>query len=61
MEAPRPGSDERRTEEFLARVHAGQRVEVADWMPDTYRRLNIKFIEMHANSEVMGGLPHGGG
>ncbi len=57
MEAPRPGSDERRTEEFLARVHAGQRVEVADWMPDTYRRLNIKFIEMHANSEVMGALP----
>jgi ring-1,2-phenylacetyl-CoA epoxidase subunit PaaA len=26
-------------------------------MPDTYRQLNIKFIEMHANSEIMGALP----
>jgi ring-1,2-phenylacetyl-CoA epoxidase subunit PaaA len=26
-------------------------------MPDTYRQMNIKFIEMHANSEIMGALP----
>jgi ring-1,2-phenylacetyl-CoA epoxidase subunit PaaA len=48
---------ERRTEEFLERVHAGQLVEPHDWMPDEYRRLNLKFIEMHANSEIMGALP----
>jgi ring-1,2-phenylacetyl-CoA epoxidase subunit PaaA len=50
-------AEERRTEEFLERVHAGQRVEATDWMPETYRRLNLKFIEMHANSEIMGALP----
>jgi ring-1,2-phenylacetyl-CoA epoxidase subunit PaaA len=49
--------DERRTEEFLERIHAGNKVEATDWMPDTYRQLNIKFIEMHANSEIMGALP----
>ena len=38
-------------------MHAGQLVEPHDWMPDEYRRLNLKFIEMHANSEIMGALP----
>src|SRR5438045_8685829 len=28
-------------------------------MPDEYRQAALKFIEMHANSEVMGGLPEG--
>ncbi len=46
-----------RTEEFVARIHAGHKVEPADWMPATYRDLNIRFIEMHANSEIMGALP----
>jgi ring-1,2-phenylacetyl-CoA epoxidase subunit PaaA len=49
--------DERRTAEFLERIHAGHKVEATDWMPDTYRQLHIKFIEMHANSEIMGALP----
>jgi ring-1,2-phenylacetyl-CoA epoxidase subunit PaaA len=49
--------DEQRTEEFLARLHAGHKVEPGDWMPEPYRRLHIKFIEMHANSEIMGALP----
>jgi ring-1,2-phenylacetyl-CoA epoxidase subunit PaaA len=49
--------DARRTEEFLERIHAGHKVEATDWMPDTYRQLNVKFIEMHANSEIMGALP----
>lgn len=58
-----PSGDRRNThstareEEFLERVHAGQLVEPHDWMPDEYRRLNLKFIEMHANSEIMGALP----
>jgi ring-1,2-phenylacetyl-CoA epoxidase subunit PaaA len=50
-------ADQRRTEEFLERVHAGQRIEATEWMPETYRRMNLKFIEMHANSEIMGALP----
>jgi ring-1,2-phenylacetyl-CoA epoxidase subunit PaaA len=51
------GEDPGRTEEFLERIHAGHKVEATDWMPETYRKLNIKFIEMHANSEIMGALP----
>ncbi|MFP4635535.1 MAG: 1,2-phenylacetyl-CoA epoxidase subunit PaaA [Nitriliruptoraceae bacterium] len=51
------GRDPVREEEFLARLAEGHRVEPRDWMPDTYRQLNIKFIEMHANSEIMGALP----
>jgi ring-1,2-phenylacetyl-CoA epoxidase subunit PaaA len=51
------GTDAAREEAFLEHLHAGGKVEVADWMPDTYRQLNIKFIEMHANSEIMGALP----
>jgi ring-1,2-phenylacetyl-CoA epoxidase subunit PaaA len=50
-------SDERRTEEFRERLAAGQKVEATDWMPEEYRRIAFKFIEMHANSELMGALP----
>lgn len=46
-----------RTAAFVDHIHAGGKVEARDWMPDTYRRLNLKFIEMHANSEIMGALP----
>jgi ring-1,2-phenylacetyl-CoA epoxidase subunit PaaA len=55
---PDPADDDpARTEEFLARLHGGHKVEASDWMPSTYRRLNVRFIEMHANSEIMGALP----
>src|SRR6266508_2453523 len=46
-----------RETEFLEYVQSGGQVEATDWMPDEYRRLLIKFIEMHANSELMGVLP----
>jgi ring-1,2-phenylacetyl-CoA epoxidase subunit PaaA len=46
-----------REREFLALLHGGRRIEPSDWMPSTYRRLNVRFIEMHANSEIMGALP----
>ncbi|MCS7006952.1 MAG: 1,2-phenylacetyl-CoA epoxidase subunit PaaA [Thermoleophilia bacterium] len=46
-----------RTEEFVEYVQSGGQVEARDWMPDEYRRRLIKFIEMHANSELMGVLP----
>jgi ring-1,2-phenylacetyl-CoA epoxidase subunit PaaA len=56
---PRGGEahDPGRTQEFLDRLHAGRKIEPSDWMPSTYRELHIKFIEMHANSEIMGALP----
>ena len=46
-----------RTEEFLAYVQEGGQVEATDWLPGEYRQKLIKFIEMHANSELMGVLP----
>ena len=50
-------SYDERTAEFKARIDAGEKIEAGDWMPDEYRRSALKFIEMHANSEVMGCLP----
>ncbi len=43
--------------EFLDHVQAGGLVENGDWMPDEYRKRLTKFVEMHANSELMGVLP----
>src|SRR5205823_2049444 len=43
--------------EFKARIDAGEKIEAGEWMPDEYRLAAMKFIEMHANSEVMGALP----
>jgi ring-1,2-phenylacetyl-CoA epoxidase subunit PaaA len=42
---------------FYAHVGSGRKVEAGDWMPDEYRASLLKFIEMHANSELMGVLP----
>ncbi|HEX9236970.1 MAG TPA: 1,2-phenylacetyl-CoA epoxidase subunit PaaA [Actinomycetota bacterium] len=42
---------------FKARIDAGEKIEAGDWMPDDYRLAALKFIEMNANSEVMGALP----
>lgn len=43
--------------QFQAHIAAGGKVEATDWMPDEYRTALIRFIEMHANSELMGVLP----
>ena len=48
---------EARVAEFKARIDAGEKIESTEWMPDEYRQAALKFIEMHANSEVMGALP----
>src|SRR6059058_795578 len=48
---------EARTQEFLAYVQEGGQAEATDWLPDEYRQKLVKFIEMHANSELMGVLP----
>lgn len=41
---------------FKAHIDQGGMVEAGDWMPDEYRQGALKFIEMHANSEIMGAL-----
>jgi ring-1,2-phenylacetyl-CoA epoxidase subunit PaaA len=44
------------TEEFQAFIDDGGIVEADDEMSDEYRTEVFKFIELHANSELMGGL-----
>jgi len=46
-------------ETFIRHVQAGGKVEATDWMPDEYRGALLKFLEMHANSELMGAMPEG--
>src|SRR5262245_31927457 len=46
-----------RHDAFVAHVQAGGKVEATDWMPDEYRTAVLRFVEMHANSELMGVLP----
>jgi ring-1,2-phenylacetyl-CoA epoxidase subunit PaaA len=54
----RPGmSDDERHRHFEDHVHRGGKVESTDWMPDEYRQGVLRFVEMHANSELMGVLP----
>jgi ring-1,2-phenylacetyl-CoA epoxidase subunit PaaA len=50
------GHDER-FELFERHVTSGGKVEAPDWMPDEYRTQVLRFVEMHANSELMGVLP----
>lgn len=44
-------------ERFMARIERGEKIEATDWMPDEYRKLLVKFIQMHGVSEIMGALP----
>ncbi len=46
-----------RYDAFVEHVHAGRKIEATDWMPEEYRRSVLRFVEMHANSELMGVLP----
>lgn len=48
---------EERVENFKQMLKEGYKVEAHDWMPDAYRQALVRFIEMHANSELMGVLP----
>jgi ring-1,2-phenylacetyl-CoA epoxidase subunit PaaA len=50
-------TDQERLDAFNAHVAGGGKVEPGDWMPDDYRKAVLKFVEMHANSELMGVLP----
>jgi ring-1,2-phenylacetyl-CoA epoxidase subunit PaaA len=46
-----------RREAFFAHLAVGGKAEATDWLPDDYRLQVLKFVEMHANSELMGVLP----
>jgi ring-1,2-phenylacetyl-CoA epoxidase subunit PaaA len=50
-------SHDERFDLFERHVRAGGKVEARDWMPDEYRTGVLRFVEMHANSELMGVLP----
>ena len=50
-------SHDERYRAFEDHVLAGGKVEAGDWMPDEYRTSVLRFVEMHANSELMGVLP----
>ncbi|HEV8545700.1 MAG TPA: 1,2-phenylacetyl-CoA epoxidase subunit PaaA [Candidatus Limnocylindrales bacterium] len=50
-------SHDERYRHFEEHVTAGGKVEATDWMPDEYRTQVLRFVEMHANSELMGVLP----
>jgi ring-1,2-phenylacetyl-CoA epoxidase subunit PaaA len=50
-------TDSKRLEAFNRHVASGGKVEATDWMPDDYRVAVRRFVEMHANSELMGVLP----
>jgi len=50
-------ADDERYDRFVEHVQAGGTVEATDWMPDEYRQGVLRFVEMHANSELMGVLP----
>src|SRR4029453_6798184 len=49
--------DSARIRAFNQHVASGGKVEATDWMPEEYRRAVCRFVEMHANSELMGVLP----
>jgi ring-1,2-phenylacetyl-CoA epoxidase subunit PaaA len=50
-------NEEQRIAAFREHLENGGTVEATDWIPDEYRRRLLRFIEMHANSEIMGALP----
>src|SRR4029078_3759649 len=35
------------------------KLEPKDWMPDAYRKTNVRQISQHAHSEIVGMLPEG--
>ena len=45
--------------EFQRYIDAEEKIEPKDWMPDAYRKTNLRQISQHAHSEVVGMLPEG--
>ena len=46
-------------EHFQKQIDAEIKIEPKDWMPDAYRKTNIRQISQHAHSEIVGMLPEG--
>ncbi|MFM2358795.1 MAG: 1,2-phenylacetyl-CoA epoxidase subunit [Bacteroidota bacterium] len=44
---------------FQSRIDAEVKIEPKEWMPEAYRKTNIRQISQHAHSEVVGMLPEG--
>ncbi len=44
---------------FEASIARDEKIEPKDWMPEKYRKTNIRQISQHAHSEVVGMLPEG--
>jgi len=51
--------DQKKLEEFQAKVDAEIKVEPKDWMPEDYRKHLQRQISQHAHSEVIGMQPEG--
>src|SRR6187455_3706427 len=44
---------------FEQKIDNEVKIEPKDWMPDAYRKTNIRQISQHAHSEIVGMLPEG--
>ena len=44
---------------FQNKIDQEIKIEPKDWMPDAYRKTNIRQISQHAHSEIVGMLPEG--
>jgi ring-1,2-phenylacetyl-CoA epoxidase subunit PaaA len=44
---------------FQSKIDKEIKIEPKDWMPDAYRKNNIRQISQHAHSEIVGMLPEG--
>ncbi|MFI5133366.1 MAG: 1,2-phenylacetyl-CoA epoxidase subunit PaaA [Chitinophagales bacterium] len=44
---------------FQYKIDKEIKIEPKDWMPDAYRKTNIRQVSQHAHSEIVGMLPEG--
>jgi ring-1,2-phenylacetyl-CoA epoxidase subunit PaaA len=44
---------------FNSKIEGEIKIEPKDWMPEAYRKTNIRQISQHAHSEIVGMLPEG--
>ena len=44
---------------FQQKIDEETKIEPKDWMPDAYRKTNVRQISQHAHSEIVGMLPEG--
>lgn len=51
--------DQKKIEEFEAKIAKGEKIEPKDWMPEAYRKQLIRMMGQHAHSEIVGMLPEG--